>query len=180
MYLRKMSKSKAKNPGYTLNLQGEFVIENYNYSRPFANFFPGIAGKYGIPMWTFYVNRGQAISSFGTRGKDQAITEFFPANKAWQLVSTYGFRTFIKINSSGKVTFYEPFHNGFSSSGFDISNRMRISAHALVIEEENRTLGISVAVRYFNIPNDLYAGLARVVTVKNIGGKKRDIQLLDG
>ncbi len=175
-----MSKSKAKIPEYHLNQQGEFVIENYNYSRPFANFFPGIAGKYGIPMWTFYVNRGQAISSFGTRGKDQAITEFFPANKAWQLVSTYGFRTFIKINSSGKTTLYEPFHNGFSSSGFDITNRMRISAHALAIEEENRSLGISVAVRYFNIPNDLYAGLVRVVTVKNIGGKKRDIQLLDG
>jgi hypothetical protein len=175
-----MSKPKAKNPQYQLNQQGEFVIEDYNYSRPFANFFPGIAGKYGIPMWTFYVNRGQAISSFGTHGKDHAIVEFLPANKAWQLVSTYGFRTFIKIHSSGKTLLYEPFHNGFSNCGFNISNRMLISAHALAIEEENRTLGISVAVKYFNIPNDLYAGLARIVTVKNTGRKKRSIQLLDG
>ena len=42
-----------KQPKYFLSESGDFVIENYNYAKPFANFFPGIAGKYGIPMWTF-------------------------------------------------------------------------------------------------------------------------------
>ena len=76
------STSKPTKTKYYLNKLGEFVIEDYNYAKPFANFFPGIAGKYGIPMWVFYVNRGQCISSFGTKDKDQAILEFFPANKA--------------------------------------------------------------------------------------------------
>jgi len=113
-----MTKAKDYRPKYYLNPAGEFVIENYNYAKPFANFFPGIAGKYGIPMWVFYVNRGQAISSFGTRDKDHAILEFYPANKAWQSVSTLGFRTLIKIHSARPI-FYEPFHNGFGGFAFD-------------------------------------------------------------
>ena len=102
-------KTKNNNiePKYYLNKQGEFVIQNYNYAKPFANFFPGIAGKYGIPMWVFYVNRGQCISSFGTKDKDHAILEFFPANKSWQLVSNHGFRTFIKIkNGKSEPVYY--------------------------------------------------------------------------
>jgi len=77
----------SKKVSYRLNVNGGFFIENYNYSKPLANFFPGIAGKYGIPMWVFYVNRGQGINSFGTDGKDAAILEFQPANKAWQQTS---------------------------------------------------------------------------------------------
>ncbi len=100
-------KIRKKNPKYYLGLKGEFVIENYNTAKPFANFFPGIAGKYGIPMWVFYVNRGQAISSFGTKDKDHAILEFLPANKAWQLTSLHGFRTFIKLDIGKKNAFYE-------------------------------------------------------------------------
>jgi len=174
-------KRQSKNlPKYYLDDEGEFVIENFNYSRPFANFFPGIAGKYGIPMWTFYVNRGQAISCFGTRGKGHAILEFFPANKAWQLISTYGFRTFIKVASGKKDTLYEPFHNGFTNFSFDLANKMRISSHGLIIEENNLTLGLCVKVEYFNIPNDNYAGLARIVTLKNTGKQQKKIQLLDG
>jgi hypothetical protein len=87
---------------YYLAQNNEFVIENYNFARPLANFFPGIAGKYGIPMWVFYVNRGQAISSFGTKDKDHSILEFFPANKSWQLVTSHGFRTFLKVRSGKK------------------------------------------------------------------------------
>ena len=172
--------TKEKKPKYYLNEQGEFVIENYNHAKPFANFFPGIAGKYGIPMWVFYVNRGQAISSFGTRGKGHAILEFFPANKSWQLTSSHGFRTFIKVKTGNNEAFYEPFHNGFSSLEFDLTNEMRISPHGLVIEETNSSLGLNVKIEYFNIPNDNYAGLARIVTINNLGKKARKLQVLDG
>lgn len=165
---------------YYLSQTGEFVIENYNLAKPFANFFPGIAGKYGIPMWVFYVNRGQGIASFGTKDKDHAILEFFPANKSWQLVSTYGFRTFIKINSGKKTLFYEPFQNGQVNAGFDLSNKMSIGPASLTIEEENSTLGLNIKIEYFNIPNDSYAGLARIVTLKNLSRNPKKIQLLDG
>jgi len=175
-----MSSQQSKKVKYYLNDQGEFVIENYNHAKPFANFFPGIAGKYGIPMWVFYVNRGQAISSFGTKGKGHAILEFFPANKSWQLTSSRGFRTFIKVKSGKKDIFYEPFHNGFSSLQFELSNKMRIAPHDLSIEETNSSLGLNIKVEYFNIPNDNYAGLARVVTIKNTGRSNKKLQIIDG
>ncbi|HOU36914.1 MAG TPA: hypothetical protein PK562_06560, partial [Candidatus Omnitrophota bacterium] len=108
-------KRSSQKVSYHLNNTGGFVIENYNYSKPLANFFPGIAGRYGIPMWVFYVNRGQGINSFGTDGKDAAILEFQPANKAWQQTSLLGFRTFMKVASGAKEHFYEPFHDGFAA-----------------------------------------------------------------
>jgi hypothetical protein len=171
---------KAKKPRYSLNLNGEFIIENYNFSKPFANFFPGIAGKYGIPMWLFYVNRGQAIASFGTKDKDQAILEFFPANKSWQLVPLRGFRTFLKINTGKKLLFYEPFHNGFANLGFNLVNRMSITSYDLKLQESNLSLGIEVNVEYFTIPNDAYASLVRTVTIRNTGRSNQNIELLDG
>ncbi|TAM34249.1 cellobiose phosphorylase, partial [bacterium] len=176
-----MSKKHAQpKPKYFLNSKGRFVIENYNYAKPFANFFPGIAGKYGIPMWVFYVNRGQCICSFGTKDKDRAILEFFPANKSWQFVSTLGFRTFIKIKSAKENSFYEPFHNGCANLNYRITNSMAIGSGELILEEENLTLGIKTRVEYFNIPNDAYAGLSRTVSIENTGSKPKKLQLIDG
>ncbi len=172
---------KKKKTKYYLNAKGkEFIIENYNLAKPFANFFPGIAGKYGIPMWAFYVNRGQAIASFGTKDKDHAIMEFFPANKAWQLTSLQGFRTFIKVSAAKKPLFYEPFHNGFSNLGYNLTNKMRITSYGLTIEEDNFSLGLSIKIEYFTIPNDSYSALARIVTIKNLNAKAKKIQLIDG
>ncbi len=74
-----------------------FVIEQFAQARPFSNFLPGIAGPLGIPMWLFYVNRGQAIAGFGVVDKDNPIMEFQPANKAYQTTPYTGFRTFIKL-----------------------------------------------------------------------------------
>lgn len=173
-------KTKQLKPKYYLNKQGEFVIENYQYAKPFANFFPGIAGKYGIPMWVFYVNRGQCICSFGTKDKDQAILEFFPANKSWQLVCSHGFRTFIKLKSGKGSIYYEPFHNGYANLKYQTTSSMRISSSGLILEEQNRTLGIKTRVEYFNIPNDTYAGLSRTVSIENTGNKPKSIQLIDG
>ena len=174
---KKVLEKKVK---YHLSDKGEFIIENYNYAKPLANFFPGIAGKYGIPMWIFYVNRGQAINSFGTDDKNHAILEFQPANKAWQQTSLLGFRTFIKLCDSKKECFYEPFHNGLSSLTFDLKNQMCMSSYDLRLEESNITLGLNTKVKYFPIPQDNFAGLVRMVTIKNTSKKTRKLQLLDG
>src|SRR3989338_2824686 len=101
---------------YQLISDGKFLIKNYDQKKPFSNFLPGIAGLYGTPMWVFYVNRGQAVASFGIQNKDKAILEFFPANKAYQNVASLGFRTFLKIARQGKTTFYEPFKDGGNPS----------------------------------------------------------------
>ncbi len=180
IYCRIFTMAEIKKTKYYLNKSGEFVIENYNFAKPFANFFPGIAGKYGIPMWAFYVNRGQGIISFGTGDRDHAILEFYPANKAWQFVTTLGFRSFIKVISGKKTVFYEPFHNGFTSIGFDIANRMALTSYDMKIEEENKTLGLKTRVDYFTIPSDNYSALVRTVTLTNTSRSAKTLQFLDG
>lgn len=176
-----MNSTKIRRPPkYYLGADGKFVIEQYNYAKPFADFFPGIAGKYGIPMWAFFVNRGQAIASFGIKDKDHAISEFYPANKSWQQAPLSGFRTFIKMTCSKKPVFYEPFHNGFSNLGFDISNAMSITSYDLSLEETNATLGLKTEIRYFTVPGDSFAALARIITLKNTSKAAKKIQLIDG
>ncbi len=165
---------------YYLDKNGEFVIDNYNHAKPLANFFPGIAGKYGIPMWVFYVNRSQCICSFGVKDKDGAISEFFPANKSWQMVSRQGFRTFIKVSSGKKYSFYEPFCNCLSNLDFAIKNKMFVSSSGLALHEDNLTLGLQVNVNYFTVPDDSFAGLARIVTIQNNAKIAQKIEILDG
>ncbi|MDD3375380.1 MAG: hypothetical protein PHY73_06645 [Candidatus Omnitrophica bacterium] len=173
------AKGVELNP-YYLDNQDRFVIENYNNTKTFTNFFPGIAGAWGIPMWVFYVNRGQCVSSFGIESKDKSIMEFQPANKAYRHVSTQGFRTFLKIKSGNKTIFYEPFQENLSNCQFKRTQKMAISAHDLTIEEVNQTLGISVEVNYATLPEEQYAALIRKVSVKNLSKKKYDIEIIDG
>ena len=105
-------------PQYSFDDDHVFVIDQYNDAAPFASFLPGIAGVTGIPAWVFYVNRGQAIASFGVRNKDGAILEFFPADKAYQLTASRGFRTFLKISDGDNIVTHEPFQRGAGQGGY--------------------------------------------------------------
>ncbi|MFH1621679.1 MAG: hypothetical protein ABIA97_00960 [Candidatus Omnitrophota bacterium] len=165
---------------YLLEDDGRFIIENYNFAKPFSSFFPGIAGLYGIPMWVFYVNRGQGICSFGTNSKDQPILEFFPADKAYQTVFQRGFRTFIKIKTKGQGIYYEPFQNSLHNFTFRRNSRMIVNFYDLELEENNLTLGLGVKVNYFNIPSDNFAGLVRTLTIENTSSKTKTLELVDG
>ncbi len=173
-------KMNAQLPRYELNKNGDFIIENYNFANPWASFFPGIAGLYGIPLWVFYVNRGQCIASAGVHSKDEAIMEFLPANKAYQLVSSQCFRTFLKIKSPKKRIFYEPFSFQPPFSDGKISNKMIIRPQELRIVEENRTAGLKVDILYFTLPSEPYAALVREVTIENISTKPHEVEMLDG
>ena len=167
------------NKPYYLDDNGAFVIEDFQHAKLFADFFPGVSGLYGIPMWAFYVNRGQAVSSFGIESKDKAILEFQPANKAYRLSSITGFRTFLNVKDGKSQKFYEPFANNLASA-YKTHQRMLITSHDLTIEEINTTLGLKVTVNYFTMPQEPFAGLVRRVTVENTGHKKLDIQCVDG
>lgn len=164
---------------YRLDQAGAFEITDYNQEKVFANFFPGVAGLYGIPMWAFYINRGQGISSFGIESKDKSILEFQPANRAYRLTSIQGFRTFLKVGHASAQKFYEPFANPVASP-YKIKQRMIMQSHDLTVEEINSTLGIKTTVNYFTLPQEPYAALVRRVTFENISKKDLQIQCIDG
>ena len=46
----------------TLDTNGAYVMKDFDKRKPMANFLNGIGGVWGIPMWAFYVNRGQVFS----------------------------------------------------------------------------------------------------------------------
>ncbi|MBF0386530.1 MAG: hypothetical protein HQL20_01580 [Candidatus Omnitrophica bacterium] len=164
---------------YALLENGSFVINDYHQARPFSNFFPGIAGVWGTPMWVFTANRGQCIASFGIESKDKAILEFQPANKAYQLTATHGFRTFLKVNRKGGSFFYEPFRSP-AGQAYQLAQRMIISSHDLTIEEINSTLGLKVTVNYFTVAEEPFAGLVRRVKLENISKVRTTLQMVDG
>ncbi|MFH0876924.1 MAG: hypothetical protein V1863_01695 [Candidatus Omnitrophota bacterium] len=172
-----MAKAGVK---YRLEPSGAFVIENYNLAKPWASFFPGIAGCFGIPLWAFYVNRGQCIASVGIRSKDEAILEFLPANKAYQLVSGQGFRTFVKVRRKNKTVTYEPFGNRQIGTSGCPENKMVISAHELSLLERNSDLGLEIEVCYFPLPGEPFGALVREVTFRNLSKAPASFEVLDG
>ncbi|MBN1871611.1 MAG: hypothetical protein JW800_03465, partial [Candidatus Omnitrophica bacterium] len=165
---------------YALGKSGEFTIEDYHKAKAFSSFFPGIAGLTGIPLWAFYVNRGQCISSFGTNDKDGAILEFLPANQAYNLTSVKGFRTFMRIIREGSASYYEPFKDDTCHSSKDVIRRMIIRSYELEIEEVNTLMEIKTSVLYITVPNEPFGGLARKVTLTNMSRKKTELELIDG
>jgi len=152
----------------------EFIIEDYNNAKPFASFLPAVAGFWGKPLWVFYVNRAQAISSFGTKDKNGAILEFVAANKAYRLTPLQGFRTFLKINNK----FYEPFQN--KNHIDSVKQQMYITSYLLKLVEVNKNIGLEITVEYFTIPNENLPALARILYIKNVSSSPQTIECLDG
>lgn len=159
---------------YDFDGNNRFVISDYNRSKPFSSFLPGITGVDGKPLWVLYVNRGQGIASFGVQDKDGAIMEFYPANKSYQLVPTQGFRTFIKVDNE----VIEPFAYHGKNEGFE--EKMYISPNLLEIESINKKKGIAVQVSYYAVPHESFAGLVRHVMIKNLTTEAKQVEVLDG
>lgn len=163
---------------YYFDNNNRFTIENYNDKKPFSSFLPGIAGLKGTPMWSFYINRGQAIASFGIRDKNSPIMEFFPAYKAYQTVDYIGFRTFIKTVQEGETKYYEPFSN--ISPYSKKYNKMYIGANECELEEVNREGSLQTNVLYFTLPGENIAALVRKTVVKNLTAQDLSVEVLDG
>ncbi|MCC8044419.1 MAG: hypothetical protein LIP12_02830 [Clostridiales bacterium] len=139
-----------------------FVMENYGKKPTFASFLPGISGVRGIPLWCYYVNRGQCVVSFGAENKDKAIMEFYPAQDAYQNAKRMGFRTFLRVN--GK--YMEPFANE------EQPHQMRIFKNSLEISCEEA--GMRTEVSYFTLPNEELGALVRTVKVTYVGEKAQE------
>jgi hypothetical protein len=162
----------------TFDSRDRCVIPDYNHAKPFASFLPGIAGLMGIPMWVFYANRGQGITSFGIQDKNNPIMEFQPANKAYQSVFSQGFRTFLKLVGPQGSTCYEPFLS--TDRETEIKQTLYIAGDSFELEEVNTALGTQFNVTYTTLPNEDFAALLRKLVVTNISGKELQLELLDG
>ncbi|MDO4321952.1 MAG: hypothetical protein Q4C61_05440 [Lachnospiraceae bacterium] len=150
--------------------KGRFVIENYGKKPEFASFLPGISGMYGIPIWCYYVNRGQCVTSFGVQDKDHSIMEFFPAHQAYARTKKLGFRTLIK--TEGRVI-----------EAFDDENTphaMHIGMNELEIKELDKRSGLETTVAYITLPGETVGGLVRKVTIRNISEAQKYLEVLDG
>lgn len=163
---------------FTLTDNHEFVIENFQEFHPFSSFLPGIVGEDGIPLWAFYINRGQAMAGFGIRDKDSAITEFFPADKSYQMVPVQGFRTFVKMIDGDDISVFEPF--SIIRDHETVQETLTIGMNHIELNYRNEKRGLVLTVEYSILPHAPLAGLVRDVSLKNTSGKTLDIELIDG
>lgn len=152
-------------------LEGDkFIIDNYTEVPAFSSFLPGLSGVKGIPVWSFYTNRGQGINSFGIHHKGNAIMEFNSANTAYENTPIKGFRTFVRVDGE----YYEPF------CAYDpkAKHRMEIEKNALTIFEESH--GLKIRVCYIILPGENIGALVRSVTVENADSAAHELEILDG
>lgn len=161
---------------YYMDQSDRYVIENYNFTKPFSSFLPGVAGIYGKPLWSFYVNRGQGICAFGVEQRENMIMEFIPADQAYQR-SLLSFRTFYKVNQSTGPVFYEPFRAELHSNSIQ---RMSISAADVRFEDIHTQLGLKTEVTFCTLPNDAFPALMRKLTISNTGDQPLTLDIVDG
>lgn len=154
-----------------------------------SNFLPGVAGVFGKPVWSFYVNRGQGIASFGLSSKDFPLLEFSSANKAYQQTPYVGFRTFISgtRGSKSKTSFLvEPFSPagskvaGLEDDADKPSRTMYVGTNEMEIVEVDAVHGVTTSVTYFVLPEEDFASLVRRTTITNTGDDDLTISALDG
>lgn len=147
-----------------------FIIQNYAKKSTFASFLPGISGAHGIPIWCYYVNRGQGVVSFGVEDKDHAIMEFYPAHQAYQNVKRTGFRTFVKKDGYYLEVFRKE----------EKPHSMEIGMNTFTIREKDEVNHLDTEVRYFTLPGESVGALVRKVTVTNTDMYDCELEILDG
>lgn len=155
---------------------GRFIMRAFDRQRPMSSFLPGVGGLWGLPMWTFYVNRGQAVATFGIENKDGGILMFQTAEKAYQATPTVAFRTMLKGSRGGEPFTAQPFMPGAGSPRRD----MFIGSNEVEIEELDAATGIQTNVLYFTVPDHDFSALVRRVTLTNRGEGPVELEVVDG
>ncbi len=163
--------------GYELGSDGAYIVHGYNRAPAFSSFLSGIAGPWGIPAWAYYVNRGQALCTFGVQDKDHCLMEFDSVRLHQHRAALEGFRTFIVIRDGDQRLLYEPFR---SDGGPAVRNRLEVRPHALELVEEHDGLGLEIRVRYATVPDQPFAALARQVIITHRGTQAHDCDIVDG
>ena len=149
-----------------------FVLRDYNREPPFSGLLRGVAGLRGVPLWCFYVSRGQGVASFGAGERDGAMMEYVPAVTAYEDTARKGFRTF--ISCGGRC--FEPFAPDDPAQ----KQELRVSRAALELRALHEPSDIEVRVEYRILPGEDMGALMRRVTVRNTGGGSITFRLADG
>ncbi len=168
-------------------------MEDFDARSTFSSFLPAVAGYFGKPVWAFYVNRGQAISTFGTESKDYPMLEFNPANKAYQVTSFIGFRSFIRGTRKGATAALsgsfqvEPFSPRSARNLLDPDDDpnkpkriLYVGTNEVEIQEIDGVHGLTTNVKYFILPQEHFASLIRRSTFTNTGSDDVELEILDG
>ena len=163
-------------------------MEDYDAKPTFSSFLPAVAGLYGIPVWSFYVNRGQTIASFGFLSKEYPILEFNAANKAYQLTPYIGFRTFLKGTRDGKAFMIEPFSPSKTRNLADTEEAQNelpkrvlfVGPNECEIKEVDVENGLTTSVKYIVLPEDTFGALVRRTNITNTGSDPVTFSALDG
>lgn len=173
--------------GTLLQLIDRYVVEDFDAKPTFSDFLPGVAGYYGKPVWSFYVNRGQGIASFGTATRDYPILEFNSANKAYQLTPFIGFRTFVRGTrklSSFETEPFSPRNSRILNDENDDPKKpkriMYVGTNEMEVQEFDAENGLAVAAKYFVLPEEDFASLVRRTTFTNMGATELTFSALDG
>jgi hypothetical protein len=146
-----------------------FIIEDFQKAKTFSSFLPAVSGTDGKPIWTFYCNVGQALSSFGITSKESPIIPFESAHLAYQNIATKSFRTFLKIN--GRLV--TPFFTDDAQS-----QQMSIGMADFSISEVGQDYRMDVF--YSTVPSQDFASLIRKVTITNTSSEEKTFEGLDG
>ncbi len=147
-----------------------FIIRDYDRKPPFSSFLPGLAGVTGIPLWSYYTNRGQGVCSFGIHHKGNAMMEFCPANTVYETTQLKGFRTFIRANGVFREPFFRPEEGA--------ERVMTAGPNTMSVRETAG--GLEMTVTYFILPNEDIGALVRHVTLRNLSGEEKALEILDG
>lgn len=145
-----------------------YTMKQYQQQSVFSSFLPGISGEKGIPLWCYYVNRGQGIACFGVQDKNHSIMEFYPAHQAYERTPLMGFRTFLKWNGQYEEAFSDPTKKQV----------MEIGMNCFVIREE--TEQYEIKVEYETLPEEELAGFMRSVSITNKRDVPVQLEVVDG
>jgi hypothetical protein len=181
-------KNKSSFPKQQFDHLGRFVLDDYDAKPTFSDFLPAVAGIYGKPLWTFYVNRGQGIASFGIESKNYPLLEFNSANLAYQNTALLGFRTFIQSSrGSSQTRVTEPFSplytrlEGMPKTEGMPKRKMIIGRNEVQIQETDFANRNETNVTYFTLPEEDFGALVRRTTITNLDLQEPlKLSLLDG
>ena len=164
-----------------------YVLEDFDAKPTFSDFLPGVAGYFGKPVWSFYVNRGQGMASFGTESKEYPILEFNAANKAYQDTPFVGFRSFVRGTRDMESFETEPFSPSNSRNlalGSDDKSKpkriMYVGANEFEVQEFDGVNNLAVSAKYFVLPEEDFSSLVRRATYTNTGSSNLKLSILDG